>query len=442
MSELNTIWYLVANIFSQATEFFSQMMMFVPMYLAYEMPLFALITLGVLKWRRENAKLLKQPSHYFPKVSCIITCYAEGDAVKTTIESLVEQTYPGEVEIIAVVDGAVQNKHTYAVASFCMKNIKRAKRHIRVLPKWQRGGRVSTLNAGLDAAKGDIVVNVDADTSFDNDMLCRIVRLFEDPNVPAVGGALRVRNVTSSIWTRMQAIEYLVSMQGGKTGLAQWNLINNISGAFGAFRKDFLKQIGGWDTHTAEDLDLTIRIKQYFKRHPNLKIPYATLAIGHTDAPDDFKTLLWQRLRWDGDLLFLYFRKHWPAFSPKLLGWKSFLFTLLYGFLQNVMLPFVVLVYLIATMIIYPWQFIVSLSLVIFTLYFFTIAYFYALVLLGVSERPKQDLKLAVWLPLYPIYSMIMRTICCFALLNELVRRSHEESSMAPWWVLKKGQRF
>jgi hypothetical protein len=151
---------------------------------------------------------------------------------------------------------------------------------------------------------------------------------------------------------------------------------------------------------------------------------------------------LWQRLRWDGDLLFLYFRKHWPAFSPKLLGWKSFLFTLLYGFLQNVMLPFVVLVYLIATMIIYPWQFIVSLSLVIFTLYFFTIAYFYTLVLLGVSERPKQDLKLAVWLPLYPIYSMIMRTICCFALLNELVRRSHEESSMAPWWVLKKGQKF
>jgi len=101
-----------------------------------------------------------------------------------------------------------------------------------------------------------------------------------------------------------------------------------------------------------------------------------------------------------------------------------------------------VLVYLIVTMIIYPWQFIVSLSLVIFTLYFFTIAYFYALVLLGVSERPKQDLKLAVWLPLYPIYSMIMRTICCFALLNELVRRSHEESSMAPWWVLKKGQKF
>lgn len=67
----------------------------------------------------------------------------------------------------------------------------------------------------------------------------------------------------------------MISMQGGKTGLSEWNLINNISGAFGAFRRDFLRQIGGWDTHTAEDLDLTVRIKHYLKRHPNLKIGFA-----------------------------------------------------------------------------------------------------------------------------------------------------------------------
>ena len=201
-------------------------------------------------------------------------------------------------------------------------------------------------------------------------------------------------------------------------------------------------QIGGWDTHTAEDLDLTIRIKQYFKRHPQWRIPFATLAIGHTDAPVTLKELVWQRLRWDGDLLFLYFRKHWPAFTPKLLGFSTFIFTLIYGFLQNVLMPFVIFIYSVGIAALYPWQFVVSISLVIYTIYFSILLFFYLFVLCAISERLKQDLSLIKWLPLYPFYALFMRMVCLFALLNEIIRRSHEESSMAPWWVLKRGRKF
>jgi cellulose synthase/poly-beta-1,6-N-acetylglucosamine synthase-like glycosyltransferase len=381
-------------------------------------------------------------SLYTPKVSCIVTCYAEGEAVKSTIDSLAEQVYDGEIEIIAVVDGAVQNALTYKVAKAAAKACKVPKRTVVVLPKWQRGGRVSTLNAGLHVASGEIVLNVDADTSFDNDMLSQVIPYFEDPDVPALGGALRVRNVNQSLLTRMQAIEYLISMQGGKTGLAQWNLLNNISGAFGVFRREFLIQIGGWDTHTAEDLDLTVRIKQYFRRFPNWRIPFATLAIGHTDAPASLHDLVLQRLRWDGDLLFLYFRKHWPAFSPKLLGTGTFIYTLLYGFLQNILLPIVIVIYTVSIFIQYPWQFTLTVYIAIYGLYLATIVFLYLLVLLAISERPVADLKLAPWLLLYPLYALFMRLVCLFALINEIVRRSHEESSMAPWWVLKRGRKF
>lgn len=79
----------------------------------------------------------------------------------------------------------------------------------------------------------------------------------------ASGGALRVRNHNANLLTKMQSLEYMLSMQAGKTGMATWGVLNNISGAFGAFRKNLLKQVGGWDTHTAEDLDLTMRLKQY-----------------------------------------------------------------------------------------------------------------------------------------------------------------------------------
>ncbi|MFT5789734.1 MAG: biofilm PGA synthesis N-glycosyltransferase PgaC [Shewanella sp.] len=442
LSEFNTISYIVLDIWYQLGEHLIFFVWLIPLVLMYEMPLMIIVVGGILRWYYTTFMVPHKTSQFMPKVSCVITCYAEGAAVKSTIDSFVEQTYHGEIEIIAVVDGAVQNGDTYRVAIACAKACKSKNRQVIVLPKWQRGGRVSTLNAGLSMASGEIVINADADTSFDNDMVNQVVPYFEDPNVPALGGALRVRNITESIWTRMQSIEYLISMQGGKTGLAQWNLLNNISGAFGVFRRDFLMQIGGWDTHTAEDLDLTVRIKQYFKRHPNWKIPFATLAIGHTDAPADLKTLVMQRLRWDGDLLFLYFRKHWPAFTPKLLGWGTFLFTLFYGFLQNVLMPFIIVLYGAGIILLYPWQFIASISTVIYSLYSMVLVFFYLLVLLAISERPKQDLRLAIWLPLYPFYALFMRLVCFFALINEVVRRSHEESSMAPWWVLKRGRKF
>ncbi|PKG57866.1 N-acetylglucosaminyltransferase [Shewanella sp. Choline-02u-19] len=442
LSEFNTISYIVLDIWYQLGEHLIFFVWLIPLVLMYEMPLMIIVVGGILRWYYTTFMVPQKTSLFKPKVSCVITCYAEGAAVKSTIDSFVEQTYDGEIEIIAVVDGAVQNGDTYRVAMACAKACKSKNRRVIVLPKWQRGGRVSTLNAGLSMASGEIVINADADTSFDNDMVNQVVPYFEDPNVPALGGALRVRNITESIWTRMQSIEYLISMQGGKTGLAQWNLLNNISGAFGVFRRDFLMQIGGWDTHTAEDLDLTVRIKQYFKRHPNWKIPFATLAIGHTDAPADLKTLVMQRLRWDGDLLFLYFRKHWPAFTPKLLGWGTFLFTLFYGFLQNVLMPFIIVLYGAGIILLYPWQFIASISTVIYSLYSMVLVFFYLLVLLAISERPKQDLRLAIWLPLYPFYALFMRLVCFFALINEVVRRSHEESSMAPWWVLKRGRKF
>ncbi|MEL4430016.1 glycosyltransferase [Shewanella mangrovisoli] len=442
MSEFNTISYMVLDIWHQLAEHLSFFAWLVPLILLYEAPLMLLVLTGIMRFYYTHFVQVPRQSLYHPKVSCVITCYAEGEAVKSTIDSFIEQVYDGEIEIIAVVDGAVQNALTYQVAMAAAKARQVPKRKVVVLPKWQRGGRVSTLNAGLSVATGEIVINADADTSFDNDMVSQIVPYFEDPNVPAVGGALRVRNVNESILTRMQSIEYLISMQGGKTGLGQWNLLNNISGAFGAFRRTFLIQIGGWDTHTAEDLDLTVRIKQYFKRYPNWHIPFATLAIGHTDAPADLKTLVLQRLRWDGDLLFLYFRKHWPAFTPKLLGTGTFIFTLLYGFLQNVLMPFVIVFYSIGIVMSYPWQFITSISFTIYGFYFAILVFFYLMVLLAISERLSQDLRLAIWLPLYPFYALFMRMVCLFALLNEVFRRSHEESSMAPWWVLKRGRKF
>lgn len=158
-------------------------MVLFPGLIIVELPLYLLVFTGIFRWA------YNQPQYtvnQYPSVSIVITCYGEGDAIGVTIDTLAEQLYPGSIEILAVVDGAVQNKATYLAALHGERKYKGLKnRKVRVVPKWQRGGRVSTLNAGLSVASGDIIMNVDGDTSFDNDMVMTMVSEFSSANVIA-----------------------------------------------------------------------------------------------------------------------------------------------------------------------------------------------------------------------------------------------------------------
>ena len=442
MSPFLEIWHAYLTLLlgsSQGYEFIHKL---IPMVLFLELPLYFLMFMGLLRWFTRKVSRLPYKQPYRPRVSCIILCYSEGKAIHGTLKSLCEQLYNGHIELIPVIDGAVDNKETYqAVRNFSSQMTLYSKRKLTILPKWQRGGRVSSENAGLNIASGEIVMVLDGDTSFDNNMVANAVRHFRDPKISAVAGTLKVRNSRKSLVTRLQALEYLISIHAGKVGLAEWNIINNISGAFGIFRRDFIRQIGGWDTHTAEDLDLTLRIKSYFKRE-HIHIPFDPDAIGHTDVPDTWVSFFQQRLRWDGDLGFLYFRKHSKCFSPRLMGWRNFVALIWYGLLFQIVLPFLTVGYLFLLILLSPVVTSISIILFVYTVYFFITSTMYIAALLMVSERIIEDLKLIWLLPLFPLFALSMRCWSAVALLNEALRRGHEETAMAPWWVLKKAERF
>src|SRR5581483_1557679 len=280
---------------------------FAPFVLLLEMPLYVLTWLGVMHylWRRHREPPMDLP--YYPRVSCICNAYAEGRDVQYSVRSLLEQIYPGHIELILVLDGAVKNRATYdAIVELSRDfNTRDMRRSVRFIPKPQRGGRVSATNTGLLYATGEIVMALDADTSFDNDMVAHAVKPFVDPNVVGATGPLRVRNAGKSLATRLQAVEYMLAIYLGKVGLAEWNLINNLPGAYMIYRKSIVDHVGGWNTGTGEDLDMILRVKQYIRRHPKLRLVFAPGAIAHTEVPDTFKGFFIQRLRWDGDLSYI-----------------------------------------------------------------------------------------------------------------------------------------
>jgi poly-beta-1,6-N-acetyl-D-glucosamine synthase len=414
---------------------------FIPYVLFFELPMYLLILAGMLRYVIRQSTIPPSRPPFHPSVSCVITAYSEGDAVQQTIRSLAEQIYPGFIRIICVVDGATRNRATLDAARRMEAYVGAlARRALTVVPKWQRGGRVSGLNAGLSLASTDILMAMDGDTSFDNDMVAHAVSHFMDPEVVGVAGSLRVRNVSASLWTRLQAIEYALSIQASKAGLSEFNIVNNISGAFGIFRRSFLRAVGGWDSGTAEDTDLTLRIKSYFGRHPQLRILFDPAAIGHTDAPETLRGFLRQRLRWDGDLFYLYVLKHRFAMRPSILGWRNLAMLIWAGLFFQLVMPIVIIVYTVWIFCLYPAAYVLAVMVLVYLFYLLMTVLFFTLFIAFFSERPMQDLRLAALLPVMPFFTFFTRIWAGVATLWEITAASHLDSAMAPWYVLRKNK--
>ena len=134
------------------------------------------------------------------------------------------------------------------------------------------------------------------------------------------------------------------------------------------------------------------------------------------------------------------FRKHKQGFSPSFLGWKHFIFMIIYEVVQISILPLIVFAYTMYLVFTLSYQTIISLFLFLYLFYLFLSIIQFIVHLVLISERIKFDFHFILWLPLYPVYLIALKQVGVFAFLNEVFRRGHEESSMAPWWVFKNNR--
>jgi cellulose synthase/poly-beta-1,6-N-acetylglucosamine synthase-like glycosyltransferase len=105
--------------------------------------------------------------------------------------------------------------------------------------------------------------------------------------VGAVSGSLGVRNASASLITRHQAIEYAIGIALGRIVQDSLGILSIVSGAFGAFRRAALEQVGGQDVEVGEDADLTMKL-----RRAGWRIRFAPDAHALTDAPETVSALM------------------------------------------------------------------------------------------------------------------------------------------------------
>ena len=162
-----------------------------------------------------NRRRDEQPSEQ-PRVSLVVAAYNEASCIEAKLRNSLALDYPAErFEVLIGSDGSSDG--TDELVQRCTDE--RVK-----LSAAPRGGKTSVLNRCIPVARGDIVLLSDANTMIEPEAVKRLVRHFEDPEVGAVCGQLRLFNPTkaeyeeSTYWTYESLIKFYEGKRGAVVG--------------------------------------------------------------------------------------------------------------------------------------------------------------------------------------------------------------------------------
>jgi len=268
------------------------------------------LTVSLLLDRRPKRK---QPEVY-PGVTVLIAAYQEEAAIAGTLESIARNSYPGPLEVLVLNDGSTDR--TAAIAANAIDRLTfPADSQVLILDFKVNRGKSAVLNAGLERARHDLIVTVDADSRLHPRALAKLVEryLSDPPNTQAVAGAILVGNSRENIITGAQEWDYFHGIAAVKRmqSLYQGTLV--AQGAFSLYRRSALTEVGGWQDVVGEDIVLSWGLLD-----KGYRIGYAEDAIAWTNAPNTFRQFARQRQRWSRGLIEALNQHESLLFKPRL----------------------------------------------------------------------------------------------------------------------------
>lgn len=256
-------------------------------------------------------------------VSFVVPAYNEENTIEDTIKHILNIDYEID-EILVVNDGSIDNTKNV------LKRLSKKYPELRVINHKKNSGSAAVAqNTGLKAAKGELVVIVDADSYPASDSLKKMVGFFDDEKVGAVTCPVVARN-TNKFIEKLQAIEY--KMIGLTRKLLDYvDAIYVTPGPLAVYRKKALMGIGGFDRkNMTQDIEATWNLTYHgWDRRMSLDTGVSST------VPDKFREWFKQRRRWNvGGLQCIYkYRKSLFSAKKGMLGFFIIPFFVLSTFL-------------------------------------------------------------------------------------------------------------
>lgn len=182
------------------------------------------------------------------QVSLILPVLNGERTLKACLDSVFAQDFPlARLEVI-VVDNGSSDRTKEIINAFPVKYVFLAKPSIP-----------AARNAGIQAARGEIIAFTDCDCVLEENWLARIVEAFDAEKVGAVGGKILT-------FPSRNAVAQYIDRKKYKSQYGQQDSIDYfipwIATGNAAFRRSILEKLGGFDTAFTRqsDVDLTTRI--------------------------------------------------------------------------------------------------------------------------------------------------------------------------------------
>ncbi|MEF8881898.1 MAG: glycosyltransferase [Halapricum sp.] len=310
---------------------------------------------------RWNPPFRRFATPFYPGIGIVVPAYNEETTIVESVQSMLSLNYP-DIEVVVVNDGSTDETLSHLVETFDLEPVEAevpfevpseeindvyrsaTYEELLVVDK-ENGGKSDALNAGIWLTDMPLFCAVDADTIIDRDALLQIVTPFlEEPTTAvASGGVIRVANectiedgivkdvtLPKTGLPGLQVMEYLRAFYSGRLGLNRINGLILISGAFGLFQTEAVKDIGGYrHTTITEDFDIVVRLHRHLtEQGREYTVDFVPEPVAWTEVPEKRRALSRQRRRW------------YRGMVQTLVSNRTMLFNRRYGRVGSVIMPF------------------------------------------------------------------------------------------------------
>ncbi len=228
-----------------------------------------------------------------PRVTVQLPIFNELYVVERLLDAVSKLDYPRDLLDVQLLDDSTDE--TRELSALRVSELKALGLDIVHIHRTDRTGyKAGALENGLQSAKGEYILILDADFVPTPDVLLKTIQYFTDDRIGMIQTRWGHLNRTYSLLTRVQAMFLDGHLLLEQTGRNRSGRFINFNGTAGVWRKSCIVDAGGWQHDTlTEDLDLSYRaqIKGWnFVFLPELVTP--------AELPMDMNGFKSQQYRW------------------------------------------------------------------------------------------------------------------------------------------------
>ncbi len=246
---------------------------------------------------------LKEPSSFMPAnvfISVVVAARNEEDKIGRLLNALGRQTYPGSLFEVIIVDDFSTDRTAEMVRPFLDARV----RLIQPGVEASKSSKKKAIEAGINEAKGQVIVITDADCLVPAQWLQTIAGFVYETSAVFVAAPVKLIS-TGSLAGIFQSLDF-ITLQGITAASVRAGFHSMCNGANLAYTRQAFYQAGGFagidKVASGDDMLLMYKI---WKNHPG-RVFYlkSKNVIVETEAMPTWKQFIRQRIRWSSKAVY------------------------------------------------------------------------------------------------------------------------------------------